>query len=223
MKDINLDEVVRLLQAEHGIANAYVEQTGGGCATIYAGPQHTDGNGDQRYAVAAGPGWFAGPGFTVARATPADFYIGPDDDGESEVIEVARLAADSQTDAGIARLIAEQVEAFCSRPPQPAYPDRDALLADAAALAGHLDGLAADQISMAYADGALPPDPEGRVWHPAPDGWVESDTEGRHFVASTGAAARYESGWWLPIDPGSDVLSDQGLALWGSENWGYQC
>ena len=79
---IDLNEVARLLRDEHGIDNAYVEHTGGGCATVYAGPVRVDNNGDPRYAASAGPGQFMdseGP-----NANPDDFYIGPDDDGNSE-------------------------------------------------------------------------------------------------------------------------------------------
>jgi hypothetical protein len=72
---------------------AYVEHTGGGVLCIYAAPVSTDGPsglfprptlqdaaGDARYAVIAGPGWQAGD---VPLADPDDFYVGPDDDGET--------------------------------------------------------------------------------------------------------------------------------------------
>lgn len=93
---LDLDEVARLLRDEHGIADAYVEQTGGGCATIYAGPtRHDPGEQELRYAAIAGPGWFEG---YRARASSADFYIGPDDDGLSTPVTLPvtgdeRLAA----------------------------------------------------------------------------------------------------------------------------------
>lgn len=82
-RTLDLDEVVRLLRDEHGIADAYVEQTGGGCATIYAGPTRYDPHEQaHRYAAIAGPGWFEDRAtFSQARAASADFYIGPDDDG----------------------------------------------------------------------------------------------------------------------------------------------
>lgn len=75
---IDMDAVVADL---HAMGHpAFVQQTGGGCATIQAGTPFTDSLGDDRYPVLAGPGWFEGPGFTVARANVADFYIGPDED-----------------------------------------------------------------------------------------------------------------------------------------------
>lgn len=74
---LNMDEVVRRLN-DAGV-DAYVEQTGGGCATIFAGVQS-----DERWDVCAGPGWFEGPGWTNARGDLGDFAIGPDDDGDSD-------------------------------------------------------------------------------------------------------------------------------------------
>lgn len=69
---------------------AYVEQTGGGTATIYAGTlsEWPDGHGDRRHAVAAGPGLFEGRGtngFTKPYADTSEFWIGPDDDGNEPV------------------------------------------------------------------------------------------------------------------------------------------
>jgi hypothetical protein len=59
---------------------ALVEQSGGGCATLYVGePDEFN-----RFPVIAGPGWFEGRGFTKPRADVSDFSFGPDDDGESE-------------------------------------------------------------------------------------------------------------------------------------------
>lgn len=62
--------------------HAIVEHTGGGVATIYVEPLLDDGTGDERYAACAGPGWFDtvnGP-----TASRAEFYVGPDDGGESK-------------------------------------------------------------------------------------------------------------------------------------------
>jgi predicted DNA-binding transcriptional regulator AlpA len=105
--------------------------------------------------------------------------------------------------------------------PRPGYAHAADLLEAAGALAAHLNTLTSDQVSESYANGVLPADEDGNLWAPAPEGWVEADGEGRYFVASTGAAARNISGQWVPVDPGSDVLSDQGLALWGTEGFGY--
>lgn len=100
-----MNRIVELLQAK-GVANAYVEQTGGGCATIYAGPTHLDGNGDERWAVCAGPGWFTNGG--GAFGDRADFYIGPDDDGEAPLDELDRPTEDT-TDEQVAEMILRQI------------------------------------------------------------------------------------------------------------------
>lgn len=108
---IDMDRVVELVRRADTFA--YVEQTGGGTATIFAGPVACgfcnqdapegvgpfgtrlpwdgcpvgyDGQGgdhDWRYAACAGPGWFEGPNWTTARGDKRDFYIGPDDDSGS--------------------------------------------------------------------------------------------------------------------------------------------
>lgn len=95
---IDMDEVVNLIH-EAGIP-AYVEQTGGGCATIYAGTRYVSRepftrwtpNGvpaeiviDEtvRWSAGAGPGWFEGPGWTNGRGVTEDFCVGIDDDGEA--------------------------------------------------------------------------------------------------------------------------------------------
>jgi hypothetical protein len=97
MATLNLETICDMLRAK-GIP-AYVEQTGGGCATIYAGesfertePMYSWASGERevighgtetRFPALAGPGWFDGPGWTEGRADTADFYIGPDDDGDN--------------------------------------------------------------------------------------------------------------------------------------------
>lgn len=79
--NLDMDKIVDLLRA--GGITAYVEQTGGGCATIYAGESYVDSHGDERYPVLAGPGWFEGPNWTIARGDTDDFSVGLDDDGET--------------------------------------------------------------------------------------------------------------------------------------------
>jgi hypothetical protein len=76
---VDMDAVCEALNAR-GVS-AYVEQTGGGCATISIGHQDPEG----RFQALAGPGGFYGPRFTKARGHVGDFCVGPDDDGESEV------------------------------------------------------------------------------------------------------------------------------------------
>lgn len=72
---------------------AYVEQTGGGCATIYAGVTYKDSEGDERFPAAAGPGWFAGPHFSQPRASLYEFGVGPDNDGEGGFVDFAPIGA----------------------------------------------------------------------------------------------------------------------------------
>ncbi len=81
MPELDMERIVDILH-NRGV-HAYVEQTGGGCATIYAGPRR-EVEGESRYAASAGPGWFAGPGWMNGRAHTDEFYVGRDDDGESE-------------------------------------------------------------------------------------------------------------------------------------------
>ena len=76
---IDLARIALLLRTVHGVGNAYVTCTGGGTATLFAGSTHTDGNGDTRYAVTAGPGWYVSA--DDAMATVEDLYVGADDDG----------------------------------------------------------------------------------------------------------------------------------------------
>lgn len=102
---IDMQRICDLLNTQ-GIT-AYVEQTGGGTATIYAGESFTDKHGDPRHPVLAGPGWFDGPAWTQPHGDPTDFYIGPDDDGESDIseIEVAPTVTEEQAAERIADLI----------------------------------------------------------------------------------------------------------------------
>lgn len=87
--EFNMDEVCALLHYHLGV-RAYVEYTGGGCATIYAGSARQvdgetfgDGTPVYRYPCLGGPGWFTGP-MGGARTTTVgdytDFYVGPDDE-----------------------------------------------------------------------------------------------------------------------------------------------
>ena len=68
---------------------AYVEQTGGGCATIYAGTpvvlEGPDAEEFPEYPVMAGPGMFYGPGWTDARGLSHDFYVGPSSDFDDNI------------------------------------------------------------------------------------------------------------------------------------------
>jgi hypothetical protein len=98
MAEVSFDKIVDELRKQD--IPAYVEQTGGGVATIMVGEQTdreepiyrwSEGNREQtgtqvvpRYDVLAGPGSFAGPGWTNAYGDTADLAVGPDDDGDSQ-------------------------------------------------------------------------------------------------------------------------------------------
>ena len=74
---LNLETLATLV-TERGFG-AYVEQTGGGCATLIVyGSDGTD-------LVYAGPGWFEGPGWTEGRADWEDFNWGTDEEDPTDV------------------------------------------------------------------------------------------------------------------------------------------
>lgn len=106
--EIKYDEVVALVEAA-GLF-AYVEQTGGGCATIYAGPTREAVEAHRSHemndgcpVVLVGPGYFAGPGWTDARDS-GETYVGADGDSD-EVREGTWEAPEGAT----AEQVAEQV------------------------------------------------------------------------------------------------------------------
>lgn len=113
MTTINLDMIVDRLHA-HG-CDGYVEMTGGGCATIYAGPTRDMttriGGDDGRvvnykvWAVLAGPGWFEGPGYTLPRADVLDFYIGQDSEYVGRDVDSDYIRPHTTDPDAIARLI----------------------------------------------------------------------------------------------------------------------
>lgn len=81
--EFNMDELVRLIE-QRGV-KAYVEMTGGNCATIYIGDtlpkvecSCCDG---EHYALVAGPGNF-GWGKRPSTAYWDEFCYGPDDHGD---------------------------------------------------------------------------------------------------------------------------------------------
>lgn len=108
MTTINLDLVVDRLHA-HGV-DGYVEMTGGGVATIYAGPTrqvdgHRPGLTYKVWAVLAGPGWFEGPGYTIPRADVTDFYIGQDSEYVGANVDGVYCQPHTTDPDAIARLI----------------------------------------------------------------------------------------------------------------------
>lgn len=98
---IDLDEVVVELRKMR--IQAVVEQTGGNCATIYAGtPVYDPVEQYERYPVAAGPGHFLGPGWTNPRSFEEEFTLGRNDDGVTD----AYNPPDGATVADMARMMA---------------------------------------------------------------------------------------------------------------------
>lgn len=97
MTEFNLDRVAGELNSR-GIA-AEVDHSGGGVATLYAGKRFFDRDGEPRWQIIAGPGWFEQPGYGTARADTGDFAVGPDDDGTDDVLYGTSLTA--PTAAGV--------------------------------------------------------------------------------------------------------------------------
>lgn len=112
--EIDLDKVVHILVTEYHLDNAFVEQTGGGCATIYAGPTRpnveedpTGEHGEVLYAACAGPGSY-GWGRKPSTADLVEFYVGPDDREGYYALSAADVGA--ITEEHVARLIAAQAK-----------------------------------------------------------------------------------------------------------------
>lgn len=89
---VSMSDIVRVLNHAYGL-HAYVEQTGGGIATIYAGKISEDGKWD----CLAGPGWFTVPGWAAPVASLAEFYVGADDDGDEPPAWTATVDDDALT------------------------------------------------------------------------------------------------------------------------------
>ncbi|MEU8011756.1 hypothetical protein [Micromonospora parva] len=101
--------VVEIVRHGH---HAHIDHSGGNTATIYAGSQHTDQNGDACWVVTAGPGWFARPDHLEPVADTSEFQIGPSDDTWSIAVP------DHTTSTDVAALIIavlEHVEARHAR------------------------------------------------------------------------------------------------------------
>jgi hypothetical protein len=114
--EVDGDEVVRIL-AERGI-EATVAQTGGGTATLFAGPMHVYAKGDPTMdgvefaAAAAGPGWFEGPAWTRSKFSTAELSIGHDDPYGEDAYELAPVDA---TATVVADLVEKYVRADAAR------------------------------------------------------------------------------------------------------------
>ncbi|MFG1820823.1 hypothetical protein ACGFIF_44205 [Kribbella sp. NPDC049174] len=103
---LDLDDIVDRIH-ERGVW-AYVEMTGGGVATIFAGAWHTGWDGEHPrtvYAAVAGPGDYRMPESPNTGHTD-EFNIGADDQGETFGIDCAELEIASSAD--VADLIVAQ-------------------------------------------------------------------------------------------------------------------
>lgn len=105
--DLNMDEIARIIRDDHGMP-AYVEQTGGGTATIYAGTTAKDEDGDERWTAAAGPGAYGWGRDEISWGNLAEFCVGPDDNGEAGYVDVADIGC--RTEADVAKVIAAQAK-----------------------------------------------------------------------------------------------------------------
>lgn len=109
--ELDLDLIVKLLR-EQGFPQAFVQQTGGGCATIQVPDPNYDGaTEDERHLAIGGPGWFSGPGSSAGRASKAEFYIGADDDGESYPYTATEDDDEATLAKRLAKVATEQQEA----------------------------------------------------------------------------------------------------------------
>ena len=172
--EVDLDEVVAVLAAM-GV-DAVVEQTGGGCATIHASPTrpHPDEPDTVAFAAVAGPGRY-GWGRRPSVADLTDFYVGPDDCGQTRPTEAWPVGARDAT--AVARLIAEQTS----------HPERPAT--DAELRAAGFDPVPARVARERRAT-------LGARWHPAvpADGPADDDTVGGMVVAEQLVTAAVENG-----------------------------
>jgi hypothetical protein len=133
--EFRMQDVVDILTREHPHIAAYVEQTGGGCATIYAAQIDVPGE-PTLYQQPAEPGWgtwpvMAGPGTfdwggDNHTASLDDFYVGPDDAlMEGNYDDRVYTAGREDTPETLAAKIAAAVEAFTpTRPGVTVWPGR---------------------------------------------------------------------------------------------------
>jgi hypothetical protein len=106
---LNMDEIVRAIVEDHGIY-AYLEHTGGGCATIYAGARDKEGY----FQAVAGPGNISWVPEIPSTGHVDEFYVSPDDQGDTKAADVTELGA--TTEAAIAELIVRLVRTGSVQP-----------------------------------------------------------------------------------------------------------
>lgn len=90
--EFSMDKVAEIVRTKYGV-DCWVNQTGGGCATIHAGKPYLDAEGNERYPAVAGPGSFSYDPEIPSTGSVFEFYLGSDNDGESEA-----WSAESLTD-----------------------------------------------------------------------------------------------------------------------------
>lgn len=109
VNDISLADVVDALRVLE--VPAFVDHTGGGTATLFAGPPNKESEG--RWTVAVGPGWFAED--RSPWASTVDLYVGPDDDGEAAIEGVTTVPAGTSA-TRIAELVTDTVKLITADP-----------------------------------------------------------------------------------------------------------
>lgn len=105
---VDMDRVAALVR-EAGLS-ATVEMTGGNVATLYVGdpvPSWINDEDFERYPAMAGPGTY-GWGAIVSTASIHEFFIGPDDDGQSSPLDAHEVGA--TTEEQIATLLVAQAQ-----------------------------------------------------------------------------------------------------------------
>lgn len=81
----SLEELARLISAM-GV-RAWVDHSGGGCATLYAGEPRFNEDAEYRYALIAGPGVMS----DIPSASYSGFSVAPDDDGVSDSVSPSEM------------------------------------------------------------------------------------------------------------------------------------
>jgi hypothetical protein len=119
---LHLEEVARLVR-EAGV-NCVLDTSGGGVATLWAGPTRHESGYGIRFAALAGPGSY-GWGQRPSTGTTAEFFVGPDDNGQVDPLDVATVGA--RTELQVAALIVAQARLVDPRRPLTAAAARAAL------------------------------------------------------------------------------------------------
>ena len=89
-RDPSGSELCSALDDLVGGEEIFIDQTGGGCATIFIGPTYTDDDGDLRWTVAIGPGAYAWDGPGASSFTFDELCVGRDGGDEAVYVTNAR-------------------------------------------------------------------------------------------------------------------------------------